>query len=57
MLAKRYLAAPATSVPSERVFSTAGDIVNASRSALSTDNVDKLIFLKKNMKIEYESVH
>lgn len=57
MLAKLYLAAPATSVPSERVFSTAGDIVNASRSALSTDNVDKLIFLKKNMKIEYESVH
>lgn len=52
MLAKHYLAVPATSVPSERVFSTAGDIVTASRSALTTENVDKLIFLKKNLKIE-----
>ena len=45
MLAKRYLAVSATSVPSERVFSTAGDIVSASRSALSASNVDKFIFL------------
>lgn len=51
-LARHYLAIPATSVPSERVFSTAGDIVTASRSALSTDNADKLIFLAKNIKIE-----
>jgi len=52
MLAKRYLAVSATSVPSERVFSTAGDIVSASRSALSASNVDKFIFLEKNMKIQ-----
>lgn len=51
-LARRYLAIPATSVPSERVFSTAGDIVTASRSALTADNVDKLIFLAENMKVE-----
>ncbi|XP_041834649.1 zinc finger BED domain-containing protein 4-like [Melanotaenia boesemani] len=51
-LAKHYLAIPATSVPSERVFSTAGDIVTASRSSLTSDNVDKLIFLAKNMKLE-----
>jgi len=50
--AKQYLAVPATSVPSERVFSTAGDIVTASRSSLSADNVDKLIFFTKNMKVE-----
>ncbi len=51
-LAQHYLAVPGTSVPSERVFSTAGDIVTASRSHLLAENVDKLIFLQKNMKIE-----
>ena len=51
-LAKRYLAVPATSVPSERVFSTAGDIVSAQRAVLNAHNVDMLIFLKKNLKVE-----
>ena len=37
-------------MPSERVFSTAGDIVIAQRSALNAENVDKLMFLKKNLK-------
>ncbi|XP_042070641.1 E3 SUMO-protein ligase ZBED1 [Haplochromis burtoni] len=51
-LAQCYLVVPGTSVPSERVFSTAGDIVTASRSVLSAEHVDILIFLKKNMEIE-----
>lgn len=46
-LAKRYLHIPGTSVPAQRVFSTAGDIVNAQRSVLRPDHVDQLIFLKK----------
>lgn len=48
-LAKVYLCIPATSVPSERVFSTAGDILNAQRSRHKSKHVDSLIFLKKNM--------
>jgi hypothetical protein len=47
-LAKKFLSIPSTSVPSERVFSTAGDIVTAQRSALKSVHVDRLIFLKKN---------
>ncbi|XP_060767673.1 E3 SUMO-protein ligase ZBED1-like [Neoarius graeffei] len=50
--AQKYLCVPGTSVSSERVFSTAGDIVNASRSRLCPENVDMLNFLQKNMKIK-----
>ncbi|XP_052399237.1 E3 SUMO-protein ligase ZBED1-like [Carassius gibelio] len=49
-LAKRYLCIPGTSVSSERVFSTAGDIITAQRSALLPEHVDQLIFLNKNLK-------
>ena len=48
-LVKSRLCIPATSVPSERIFSTAGDIVTAQRATLSSDMVDKLIFLKKTV--------
>ncbi|XP_041468262.1 E3 SUMO-protein ligase ZBED1-like [Lytechinus variegatus] len=49
-LAKKYLTLPATSVPSERVFSSAGNIVNKKRSCLEPENVDMLVFLKGNLK-------
>ena len=47
-LARKYLTPPATSVPAERVFSAAGNIINEKRSCLSPDMVNVLIFLSKN---------
>ena len=43
-LARKYLCVCATSVPSERIFSIAGQIVSDRRSALKPDKVDKLVF-------------
>ena len=48
-LTRLYLTAHGTSDPSERVFSPAEDIVTAQHLALSPENADILIFLKKNM--------
>lgn len=50
-LAQKFLSIPATSVASERVFSTAGDLVTAQRSWLSCQQVDRLIFFKKKFDI------
>lgn len=47
-LAKKYLCVQASSTPSERVFSTAGDTVSVERARLLPERVDMLIFLKKN---------
>ncbi|KAK7157104.1 hypothetical protein R3I94_007001 [Phoxinus phoxinus] len=49
-LARRYLRIPGTSVRAERVFSTAGIIVNKKRSALDSENVDLLVFLANNLR-------
>ncbi len=43
-LAQTYLGALATSVASERLFSTAGQILSSTRSRLLPDNVEKLLF-------------
>ncbi|CAL9708203.1 unnamed protein product [Knipowitschia caucasica] len=45
----KYMCIPATSVPSERVFSTSGHIVCPQRSRLSTENVNILTFLHQNL--------
>lgn len=48
-LAKKYLSIPATSVPAERLFSKAGELVSHRRSALSDENINMILFLYKNL--------
>lgn len=49
VIGRKYLCIPATSVPSERVFSKGGIIVNAFRTKLKPKHVNNLIFLAQNM--------
>ena len=44
------LCTPATSVPCERIFSEAEYITHAKRSRILPENLDKILFIKKNKK-------
>ena len=48
-VARKYLCVCATSSASERLFSTAGNVVSSFRSTLKPDKVDMLVFLSKNL--------
>lgn len=50
-LAKQLLVVQATSVPSERVFSVAGDTISPKRSCLEPEMADAIIFLNKNFEL------
>ncbi len=52
--AKYYLCVPVSSLASERVFSTSGLICSPLRSRLSSDIVDTLVFLSKNLQLTKE---
>lgn len=50
-MARVYLAIPASSAPSERVFSVAKLTLDHKRRSLHPDRVSRLLFLKKNMQL------
>jgi len=45
----RFIGRPTSIVPSDRVFSTAGDILTDKRSCLSTDDAEKRLILIENL--------
>ena len=51
-LAKKYLCIAASSVASERVFSTSGFICSPTRARLTEEHIDMLVFLAQNLKLE-----
>ena len=48
-LARRYLAIQATSSPSERLFSKAGQVSTPANAQLKPEKVDQLVFLAENL--------
>ncbi|XP_078401208.1 E3 SUMO-protein ligase ZBED1-like [Cetorhinus maximus] len=53
-LLQKYWCIPATSIPSQRLFSAAGNLVNAKRNQLAPAEVDRLLFLYENTRVERE---
>ena len=49
-LVQKTFSMVATSVPSERLFSSSGNIITEKRSCLLPENADKLIFLHENIR-------
>ena len=47
-MARIYLAVPATSTPSERLFSDAGNLLTSKRSKINSELFKRIIFLKRN---------
>jgi len=44
-----YLCVPTTSVPSERLFSSAGDVISKKRNSIKPAKAEKVIFLMNKL--------
>jgi len=54
-LAMKYLHIPATSVPSERLFSDAKNLITPQKTRLNSSIINQLMFLKRNR--EYVDIY
>ena len=50
-MASKYLSIPPSSASSERLFSSAGDIISKERNRLGTEKAEMLLFLKHNLPV------
>lgn len=51
-VARQFLSIPASSVASERIFSSAGTVIGNRRSNLDPSQVERLVFLNHNLRNE-----
>ena len=51
ILARKYLSMQSTSVPSERLFSTAGQVISERRARLIPAKAEQILFLNKNIDV------
>ena len=47
-VARKYYGIPVTSASSERLFSTAGNVITSARTLLNTEKAEQLIFIHDN---------
>lgn len=52
--ARAYLCSPCTSVDSERLFSTAANVIDDKRNRLTSKNAEMLIVIKRNLPLVYD---
>ena len=51
--AMHFLCIPATSVPSEKLFSKAGELVPYRRSCLKLKTINQVLFFNKNINMQF----
>lgn len=50
-IAKKYLCIPATSVPSERLFSDAGNVITKKRASMDPETLEEILMVYENCEL------